>query len=134
MADVHRLYPLSDAQEELDSAQVQLNALARALAQEALRHGPGGGNSGGMTGQATSIEGRLTRLEGAAVAAFVFLIVAFGSGYVLLSSQINAGTERLAGKLDGVSGSISKLQTDVAVLEERSSRNDPPPVSAAPRR
>lgn len=116
----------------------ELQAL-RAEAREAqgasspLRRNGGGGTSDGMSGPTSSLDSRLTRLEGAAVAAFVFLIVTFGGGYVLLSNQINAGTERLAGKLDGLSGSISRLQTDVAVLDERSSRDDPPPVSTSPR-
>lgn len=90
--------------------------------QPPLKHGDGDGTSDGMNGQGTTIEGRLTRLEGAAVAAFVLLMATFGGGYVLLSNQMSAGTERLSAKLDTISGSISDLKADVAVLDERSKK------------
>ena len=126
MAEVHRLYPLSEAQEELDSAQVQLNSLARALAQEALRRGSGGGNSGGM---ATDIDKRVSTLEGdhralliAFGAAFVILITALGGGYLALSNQISSGFDRAGTKFDVISSDIAQTKTDIAVLEERSKK------------
>lgn len=90
--------------------------------QPPLKDGGGGGTSDGMTGQGTTIEGRITRLEGAAVAAFVLLMATFGGGYVLLSNQTNTGFERLSDKLDVISGSVSELKADVAVLDERSKK------------
>lgn len=65
------------------------------------------------------LEGRITRIEGAAVAAFVFLLVAFGSGYVLLSNQQAANTAAITGKLDTLSAQVADVKTDVAVLKER---------------
>lgn len=90
--------------------------------QRPLKPSGGGGTSDGMTGQGTTIEGRLTRLEGAAVAAFVLLMATFGGGYVLLSNQMGANTERLSAKLDAIAGSASELKADVAVLDERSKK------------
>jgi hypothetical protein len=105
-----------------EDARRQREAAGEQPLQPPLKDGGGGGTSDGMAGQGTTIEGRLTRLEGAAVAAFVFLMATFGGGYVLLSNQMNAGTDRLSAKLDAIAGSVSDLKADVAVLEERSKK------------
>lgn len=52
-------------------------------------------------------------------AAFVVLILAFGGGYLALSAQQSASTERLATKLDSIGTQLSDVKTGVAVLEER---------------
>lgn|GEM_PF-5012458 len=126
MADVHRIYPAKEAQEELDATQARLKILARSLAEEALRHGSGGGTSGGM---GTDLEKRISTLEGdhrallvAFGAAFVILIAAFAGGYLALSNQISSGFDRIGNKLDAMSADIAQTKTDVAVLEERSKK------------
>lgn len=87
-----------------------------------LKDTGGDDTSGGMTTSAANLESRLTRLEGAAVAAFVFLIVTFGGGYVLLSNQLNATTARLESKMDTIIGDLSDVKSGVAVLEERTKK------------
>jgi len=71
---------------------------------------------------APALEQRISRLEGAAVAAFVFLIATFGGGYVLLSNQLNDSTQRVEAKLDALIGEVSEVKSGVAVLEERSKK------------
>lgn len=65
------------------------------------------------------LEGRINRIETAAVGAFIFLIVTFGGGYVLLSNQQAANTAAITSKLDALSAQVGDVKTDVAVLKER---------------
>lgn len=90
-----------------------------------LKDGNGGGTSDGMGSAVDIIEKRVTRLEGAAVAAFIFLVVTFGGGYVLLSNQISASTERLADKIETVSKQVSDVDRSVARLEGASESKRP---------
>ena len=66
-----------------------------------------------------ALEARVNRIEGAAVAAFVFLLVAFASGYLLLSNQQAAQTEKISTKLDVLTAQLGEVRTDVAVIKER---------------
>lgn len=100
-------------------ARIAREQAAMKTGSQSLKDGDGGGTSGGMT-NSSALDGRITRLEGAAVAAFIFLIVTFGGGYVLLSNQMASGFDRVGGKLDVMSRDIGKTQSDIAVLEERS--------------
>lgn len=66
-----------------------------------------------------AIEARVSRIESAAVAAFVFLLIAFASGYLLLSNQQAGQTERISAKLDTLTAQIGEVRTDVAMVKER---------------
>lgn len=85
-----------------------------------LKGGGGGGTSGGMYPANANLEARISRLEGGAVAAVIFLLATFGGGYVLLSNQGNSNTDRLAAKLDTLTEQVAVIRTDAAVLKERS--------------
>ena len=100
---------------DFESARQEREAAVRSLApQEPLRKDGGGGI---FTDMATGLEQRVTRIEGAAVAAFVFLIVTFGGGYVLLSNQISSGFERVGDKVDAVSSQVAEVSERTARLE-----------------
>ena len=105
MADVHRIYPAKEALEELGHTQTQLNALARALAQETLRQGPGEGNYDTMHGRVTKLE---THME-----------------YVRSDlSEIKSSLTAVAGSLDGLKQDIrdTKLAAQEARLEAISTK------------
>jgi len=99
-----------------------------------LRAAPSEPNNEDMS-ERGQIAGRVDRLEsdhrfplGAFGAAFVFLILMFGSGYLALAAKIDSGFSASAQRSEALAASLAEVRTDVAVLTERmASQPEPSP-------
>lgn len=89
-----------------------------------LNEGGGGGTSDGMGPWEQSVESRLGQLHGdlrlmmgALVAGFLFLILAFGAGYKMLTDQMDANTDKLSVEIKALSTQMSISSERIAKLE-----------------
>lgn len=72
-----------------------------------------------------SVEGRITRLEGAAVAAFVFLLLAMTAGFFRLTDAATESDKAMAARLERIDATLGEIRTDVAILKERTPATAP---------
>lgn len=90
----------------------------------ALRDAGGGGTSDGMGPWEASVDRQLGQLHTDvrdllrySLGAFVLVFGAIITVFIMLSSKIDASTERLATKIDGVSAQVSQSSEKIARLE-----------------
>ena len=105
---------------------------------QTLHGGGGGGTSDGMGPWEQSIESRLGQLHSdgqqiraALVGGFLFLLAAFGAGYVALAAKMDQSTDRLAAKIDTVLTQVGGVGERVAKLEGAAEAK--PPAASAPK-
>ena len=59
-------------------------------------------------------------------AAFVILLGAFGGGFIFLAGKLDTGFSQVSQKIDTTNAVSAQIQSDVAVLKERTARDAAP--------
>lgn len=122
--------PISNAED----MQRRLEAIERRDPRRGLETSGGGGDSTGMEPWKPAIE----RLEDKLDSRFMWLLAAFGAGFILLATLIvnrtDAVSDRLGAKLDGLTQQVSLTNERVAKMEGGQAAASLPPSVPAPKR
>lgn len=93
-----------------------------------LNSGGGGGRFDDMSWQEAvrrvddKVDSNFKWVIGVFGGGFMALLVAFASGFLILSERVESGNEKIATKLEAISQQIGVVNTDVAVLKARAGK------------